>query len=316
MYPYRGIINLNMKNEDFREIILAENTFIWNGVAGSGSKGHTGRKGKRGGSVTRGQGSGVSSDATSEWKNKISELLSVWNAWDSKKHPRDHLGRFTFVVHASELTSDVIIDRTILSSQTTSKLCKQLDEAAAKSPATEKQYKAEKKAVMDYQDAGYLFINNALRSGDMLVPAEHPLVKALDESCRFSSDKPIKVYRGEDSKNDYWKGVQVGDSMPKGLRYSFISTSVDKVVADRFATKRRTLDNGTDYETTIEFIIPPNQRFGIPNVHNTVGNVSSESEILLPFNTKGVVKEIKETKSEYGDKNLVQRTVKIEITGE
>lgn len=248
------------------------------------------------------------SPVTEHYYNQV--LDKVLNAWDESKHPRDKKGRFTYIVKFASMLSKSPIGGDVISEDTIQSLRNTLDNYAKQSPDNAKTVDLEREDNVYYQSRGYKYINDELRSGGSL---DSVMCENLDNSCRFSSDKPFQVYRGESSFSNNWSGVKVGDSIPDGLAKSFISTSTDKNVADKFATHDRMGLGAKIYETTITINVPTTQRFGIPNVYDKNAVAKGESEVLLPYGTKGKVSKITETTKKVGKDTIIQQVVTIDL---
>lgn len=244
--------------------------------------------------------------------NSIDSLLTIWNTlnWTEAQHPRDKKGRFTYVIKTANLFSKSSIGGTTLNPETVENLRNTIRVYAGKSILNAKSVDYEREENDYYQNSGYKFINDELRAGGKL---DTVMCENLDNSCRFSADKAFQVYRGESSFTNNWASAQPGAKMPSGLTHAFISTTTDANVADRFATHNRTGAGSKIYETTVTFNVPPTQRFGIPNVYNKQAIAGGESEILLPYNTKGTIKSFKESTVKFNNDTIVQQIVEIDL---
>lgn len=242
----------------------------------------------------------------------LNELEFIWNAWDESRHPRDSKGRFTFVLSIKASYASSAIGGTVISKSTIKEAKKALTVFAGKSTENLAQYTGEKEDIEYYQGVGYKFINDELRSGGSI---EDAMCQKLNDACRFSSDEPLTVKRGESSFSNNWEDVRIGQKMPDGLHKAFISTSTDENVAESFAAKKRDADpNGKSklYETIVTMNVPTSQRFGIPNAYGD--NIAAgESEIILPYGTNGIVKNIVEKEVKIGNRTVVQQFVTIDI---
>lgn len=242
----------------------------------------------------------------------LNELGFIWNAWDEKKHPRDSKGRFTFVLGLKSNYGSSAIGGTVIGKSTISEARKALQVFAGKSIENKAQYEGEKEDIAWYQTAGYKTINDELRSGGTI---EDAMCEKLNDACRFSSDEPLTVMRGESSFSNNWENIKPGTKMPDGLKNAFISTSTDQNVAESFASKKRDADpegKSKLYETVVTINVSTSQRFGIPNAYGD-SIASGESEIILPYGTNGIVKKITQKEVKINNRIVVQQSVTIDI---
>lgn len=238
----------------------------------------------------------------------LAENEFIWNAWDESKHPRDKLGRFTFVVGLKSFMASGGYTQEFLQN-----LNDKIQKYSKSSKKARAQVAGEAHDMQWYSVTGYDYINDALRSGDN--PRDLG-VQELDDACRISADTEINTYRGESSWNNHWEGTKIGQKMPEGLRNAFISTSMKKDQADRFAAEKRTLDpNGksTIYETSITFKVKPSQRFGIPGAYQPNDKINlNENEIIFPWHSDGTVTGFSESSRQSGNRTVIEQ--KVEIT--
>lgn len=249
------------------------------------------------------------------YSNSISARLNrILNAWDEKKHPRDSKGRFTYVLKLSNLVGiNKRTGGTGITSEAYDKLYYRMRDDAKGNEDKRWDLQVESYANDKYQNHGYKEINTALRDGESL---EEAGAKELDQSCRFSFDEPITVHRGESGFSNWWSDVKVGDPIPEDMHNSIISTSVDRNVADHFATQKRFMDpkgKSKLYETNITMVIPPTQRVGIPSAFTSNIPLHWESEIILPWHTQGKVTKIERKEEKIDNRTVVKQEIYVTI---
>lgn len=244
-----------------------------------------------------------------KYLNYLPILDKILNTWDESKHPRDSLGRFTFVIGLKSFMTTGRFTKDLVN-----ELHSRIQNYAKISSRTKAQVEGESEDIGYYQGLGYSYINNSLRAGEK---PDDGICDYLDAACRFSADTEIYTYRGESSWSNNWKGTKVGQDMPEGLRKSFISTSLNKGIAQEFAEQKRSGDpkgQSTIYETTIQFRVKTSQRFGIPQAYLPEdANGMWESELIFPYGSTGKVTQFSESTRKSQNRTIVEQRVEITL---
>lgn len=172
-------------------------------------------------------------------------------------------------------------------------------------------------------DEGFVNINTALRNGKNIKDVAK--AQELESACIFSSDTDFDAMRGEWSPNDNWKGIKVGDKLPKALRDGFLSvTTSTEYTHENFQNLEGVLEPGENfksvYNTTIKFKVPKDKKFAIPSAMNTEGTTarrrSTEQELILPPGTTGTITKVtteKSYKSMFSGVEIHNQTIEITL---
>lgn len=211
---------------------------------------------------------------------EITRYNQVTN-WDEHKHPRDSLGRFTFVIDgAGIITTDELgsnkLDRNNIK-QVQQQIYDGLDWQA------KLEFDLEGIAAQVYQNSGYRDINNAIR-GKKITESVQQQIDKTNSSLRFSSNSPMTVYRGINSNDSRLADIKAGDELDADC---FKSYSTNDKVANYFAAK-----NDQRYKVIITGQVKSGAVFGIPSMFSDRN--WDESEVLFGTKTKTVVTDVRQ----------------------
>jgi len=143
---------------------------------------------------------------------------------------------------------------------------------------------AENEAISAYQGSFYGSINSGLREGHVKSADARKYVQGLDQvfekiAAKGGVPKAITVFRGtfpglDDNFDAFLESAKAGDMM---FDEGFVSTSMDPKIAEDFSLS----PNGYLFEITV-----PKGTPALP-VNDITGQLTSESELLLPRAEKG-----------------------------